>query len=201
MKAGYRKPHNDFVNEIHSLQQKYGFLLIADEIQSGIGRTGKFFSFQHFKVKPDIVVIAKPIGGGLPLGAILGAEKIADILEPGMHGTTFGGNPVACAAGIAVLQEISENKLIENAEKTGNILKSGLLELQKKYPEKINEVRGKGLMLGMELKQNGDTAVAQMRERGILINCTNQNVLRFLPPLIIDEGHIDICLSELESVM
>lgn len=199
--GGIQEASEDFINCIQALQKRFGFLLIADEIQSGIGRTGKFFCFRHFNITPDIVIIAKPLGGGLPLGAILGNEKVENVLQPGMHGTTFGGNPVACAAGIAVLQEITGNNLIENAEKTGNIFKSGLLELQRKYTDKIKEVRGKGLMLGLELTKGGDTATSAMREKGILINYTNRNVLRFLPPLTVREEHINMCLSGLDCVI
>jgi acetylornithine aminotransferase len=199
--GGIQEASADFAYEIQTLQKKYGFLLIADEIQSGVGRTGRFFGFQHFSLTPDIVVIAKPLGGGLPLGAILGGEKVENVLQPGMHGTTFGGNPVACAAGIAVLQEIKDKNLIENSETVGKFFKTGLTELQNKYPDKIKDVRGKGMMLGMELTKSGDPAVASMRERGILINCTNQNVLRFLPPLIAGKEDIDKCLSELDSVI
>lgn len=190
----------EFANEVKKLKSQFGFLLIADEIQAGIGRTGKFFGFQHYNIQPDIVVVAKPIGGGLPLGAILGNETVADVLEPGVHGTTFGGNPVACAAGIAVLEEIMENGLMTNAERMGSLLKSKLLDLQKEFPTLVKEVRGYGLMLGMELTQEGESLVTAMREKKILINCTNQNVLRFLPPLIINEQHVMETVTSLREV-
>src|ERR1041385_5128644 len=123
----------EFAGEIQRLKDTFGLLVVADEIQCGIGRTGKFFGFQHFSVTPDIVVVAKPLGGGLPLGAILGNAAVANVLEPGVHGTTFGGNPVACAAGIAVLEEIMDHGLINNAEKMGNVLTSRLLELKAQF--------------------------------------------------------------------
>jgi acetylornithine/N-succinyldiaminopimelate aminotransferase len=197
--GGIVEASENFVNEIRSLKNKFGFLIIADEIQSGLGRTGKMFAFQHYNINPDIVVIAKPLGGGLPLGAILGNENVAEILQPGNHGTTFGGNPVACAAGIVVLTEIVENGVIENAKLMGNLLKSKLVKLKVSYPTIIAEVRGKGLMVGVELTQEGDSIVTAMRDRGVLINCTNNNVLRFLPPLVIREEHIEKTIKELDE--
>ena len=191
----------EFADEITKLQVEYGFLVIADEIQAGIGRTGKFFGFQHFSLTPDIIVVAKPIGGGLPLGAIIGGGKVADVFEPGVHGTTFGGNPVACAAGIAVLDEITEHGLIENARLTGELLLGQLRELQKEFSPLVKEVRGYGLMAGMELNREGDTVVTALREDGILINCTNTNVLRFLPPLIIDKSHVEATVENLRKAL
>jgi predicted acetylornithine/succinylornithine family transaminase len=181
--------------------QQDGLLLIADEVQSGLGRTGRFFGFQHFGLKPDIVTMAKPIGGGLPLGAILTTEDVAAVMGPGMHGSTFGGNPVACAAGIATVKEIMERDLIANAARTGNQLLSSLATLQKDHPATVKEVRGLGLMVGMELAVPGDPVVAQMRDRGILINCTDTTVLRLLPPLIIGPEHVDQTCATLESVL
>ncbi len=188
--GGIRPVSAEFVGELKRLKDRLGFLLIADEIQSGIGRTGKFFGYQHFDINPDIVVIAKPIGGGLPLGAILGGRAVADILEPGVHGTTFGGNPVACAAGTVVMKEITGG-LMKNAETMGVLLQSRLREFQKKFPGLVKEVRGFGLMQGMELNREGDTLVSAIRDRGVLVNCTNQTVLRLLPPLIVTKEHID----------
>lgn len=190
----------EFAEEIKKLKKEFGFLLIADEIQSGIGRTGKFYGFHHYDIQPDIVVVAKPLGGGLPLGAILGNEVVADVLEPGVHGTTFGGNPVSCAAGVVVLEEIVEHGLMKNAETMGNLLKSKLLVLQEEFSTFVKEVRGYGLMLGMELTMEGESLVTAMREKKVLINCTNQNVLRFLPPLIINEQHITETIAALREV-
>jgi acetylornithine/N-succinyldiaminopimelate aminotransferase len=190
-----------FVEELRSLKTQYGFLVVADEIQCGIGRTGKFFGFQHFNIQPDIVVVAKPLGGGLPLGAILGNAAVADVLEPGGHGTTFGGNPVACAAGVAVLREIMERDVMRNAARMGEILKSKLLEIKKEFPSLVKEVRGYGLMLGMDLTREGESIVSALRERGILLNCTNQTVVRFLPPLIVTREHIDESVNGLREVL
>jgi acetylornithine aminotransferase len=189
------------VDELRALKEKFGFLLVADEIQSGVGRTGKFFGFQHFNIQPDIITVAKPLGGGLPLGAIIGNPLVADVLEPGVHGTTFGGNPVACAAGIVVLQEIMENGLMTNAEAMGMRLLDGLRKLKQEFFSKVKEVRGYGLMAGMELTGDGEPIVQKMRERNILINCTNQTVLRFLPPLIVQREHIDHTIDNLQEVL
>ncbi|MBI3365092.1 MAG: aspartate aminotransferase family protein [Ignavibacteriae bacterium] len=199
--GGIATVHADFVDEMRTLKERNGFLVIADEIQSGVGRTGKLFGFQHYNISPDIIVIAKPIGGGLPLGAILGNEAVADVLEPGVHGTTFGGNPVACAAGIVVLDEVMERGLMKNAETVGLFLKEQLHQVKHKYPSLVKDVRGYGLMVGMELTQECDSLVAALRERGILLNCTNQTVLRFLPPLIIQEEHIEEAIGHLTSVL
>ena len=191
----------EFVQELKILQEKYGFLVIADEIQAGVGRTGKFFGFKHYDIQPDIVVIAKAIGGGLPLGAILGNEKVADVLTYGAHGSTFGGNPVACAAGCAVMEEIIEKGLMVQAGIIGEYLKSKAKELQKQFPSVIKEVRGYGCMLGIELNRNGQPVVDELLNRGILINCTNTTVLRLLPPFIITQEQCDQLMLELHSVL
>jgi acetylornithine/N-succinyldiaminopimelate aminotransferase len=199
--GGIRPVSREFAATLMELKERFGFLLIADEIQSGLGRTGKLFGFQHYDVRPDIVVMAKPIGGGLPLGAILATEEVAAILEPGMHGTTFGGNPVACAAGIAVVSEILERELIEHAAQTGNYLLARLRSVQSAFPRVVKEVRGYGLMAGMELHNEGESVVTAMRARKILINCTDQTVLRFVPPLIVANRHIDeTCAALLECL-
>ncbi len=199
--GGIRPIAQAFADTVKELKTRHGFLLIADEIQSGVGRTGALFAYQHYGLQPDIVLVAKPIGGGLPLGAILGAQSVADVLEPGMHGTTFGGNPVACAAGVAVLREVIDGGLMENARTMGEALKSGLLSLAGEFPSLVREVRGHGLMLGMELTREGEPLVAAMRDRGILINCTDQTVLRLLPPRIVGRDHGEASLSSLRTVL
>jgi acetylornithine/N-succinyldiaminopimelate aminotransferase len=199
--GGIRPVSADFAHTIENLHKEFGFLLIADEIQSGAGRTGKFFGFQHYPVSPEIVTLAKPIGGGLPLGAILAGEDVASVLEPGMHGTTFGGNPVACAAGAAVLEEIEEKGLLERAGLLGEQLMEGLRGLGSDFPGIIKEVRGYGLMVGAELDRSGDGIATAMMENGILINCTDTTVLRFLPPLIIEEKHVEETLRALRAIL
>jgi len=189
-----------FVEELFELRDKYGFLVVADEIQTGIGRTGRFFAFQHYGVAPDIVALAKPIGGGLPLGAFLGNQKVSDVFSPGTHGTTFGGNPVACAAGLATLQEIEENGLVDRAAELGAYFMNAFLEMKRNFPALIADVRGLGLMLGIELTKEGAPVVDKMRERKILINCTSKNVLRFLPPLILTKEQAERAIGTLWEV-
>lgn len=198
--GGVRPVSSEMVRTLRELRDRFGFLLIADEIQSGVGRTGKFFGFQHYDINPDLVVIAKPIGGGLPLGAILGNSRVADVLQPGTHGTTFGGNPVACAAGLVVLEEIVDHGIIKNVETIGVLLKAKFRELQSEFPSLIRDVRGHGLMLGIDLTREGDSIVTAIRDHGILVNCTESTVLRFLPPLIITQEHVDEVIRVLRLV-
>jgi len=199
--SGIRTVSSQMVEELTALKSKYGFLLIADEVQSGLGRTGKLFGFHHYAVNPDIVVVAKPLGGGLPLGAILGNSTVAEVLQPGSHGTTFGGNPVACAAGAVVLEELLENGLIKNAESVGHTFKEELFKLQREFPRIVREVRGFGLMLGVDLDRDCEPVVAGMRERNILTNCTDQTVLRFLPPLTINQSHVQETITALREIL
>jgi len=199
--GGVRPVSVEYVKTIEELRRKFGFLLVADEVQAGIGRTGKFFAFQHYGVQPDIVVVAKPIGGGLPLGGILAKEQLANLLEPGTHGTTFGGNPVACAAGIAVLTEIADRNLMAHATDMGGQLLNGLRRLADKFPTIVREVRGLGLMIGAELDRDAEPAVSAMRDRGVLINGTDRTVLRFLPPLIVTPDQVEQTISSLGEVL
>ena len=183
------------------LRDKYGFAIVADEIQSGIGRTGKGFAFEHFNIIPDIIICAKAIGGGLPLGALLTSGDYADIFIPGDHGTTFGGNPVACAAGTIVLDEVFENDLVSSVANYGEYLIQKLSEFKDLNLSKIKEVCGKGFMIGIEISGSGKEVVDQMRERNILINSTNENTIRLLPPLIATKTEIDIFLENFYKVM
>jgi acetylornithine aminotransferase len=192
---------HDFVQELNKLREKFGFLIIADEIQSGIGRTGKFFGFEHLGLRPDIVVLAKALGGGLPLGAILGGDRVAESFTPGVHGTTFGGNPVACAAGVVVLEEIVDRGLMKHAAEVGEFMKSEARKLQSELPQKISDVRGYGCMIGIELSEPGQPVADELQKRGILVNCTHETVLRLLPPLIIQREHCDIFFRELRSIL
>jgi predicted acetylornithine/succinylornithine family transaminase len=191
----------EFANRLTALKQQFGFLLIADEVQSGIGRTGKFLACEHYKLRPDIVTLAKPLGGGLPLGAILVSDELKDLLKPGNHGTTFGGNPVACAAGKVVLNEVVDNGLMVNVRETGSYFVQQLTLMKASMPDLIKEVRGKGLMIGAELTFEGKSVVDAMLERKILINCTHKNVLRFLPPIIVGRTHVDDVCGTLKQVL
>lgn len=190
----------EFALALNELRAKYSFLIIADEIQAGMGRTGKFFAFEHFGVRPDIVVIAKAIGGGLPLGAFLGNERVADILTYGAHGTTFGGNPVACAAGVAVFREVLDNGLMKKAGEIGEYLISQFRILQTEFPALVKEVRGRGCMLGVELTQDAQPVVDTLQDMGYLVNCTHATVLRFLPPFIVTREQCDALAGALRQV-
>jgi acetylornithine aminotransferase len=181
----------DFVNALLDLREQYDFLLIADEVQAGVGRTGKFFGFNHFLVQPDIVIMAKAIGGGLPLGVIAGGSKVEHLWERGQHGTTFGGNPVACAAGIVVMREVT-SELQHNAQETGCYLRENLMILQQEFPALIEEVRGCGLMAGLKLSVPSAPFVPAMLQRGVIVNATAESVVRLLPPLIAKRSEIDI---------
>jgi len=199
--GGINVVHPEFVELLFELKEKYNFLIVADEIQSGIGRTGKPFAFNHYDVVPDIILVAKAIGGGLPLGALLTSGNLGEAFSPGDHGTTFGGNPVACAAGIVVLEEVFEKQLISSVEKLGDYLYSELVFLQQKFSKLIKEVRGKGFLIGVELTSECDPIVEKLRNRKILINCTNKNVLRILPPLIAEKSDIDFFLYNFHQVI
>ncbi len=199
--GGIVEINKEFIDELQLLKQKFDFLIVADAIQCGIGRTGKAFTHNYYDVKPDIILTAKAIGGGLPLGALLVNETLASVFSFGNHGTTFGGNPVSCSAGKVVLEEVFENGLLENVFSFGNYFKSQLVDIQNKFPNKISDVRGKGFMLGVEVKFPGQIIVDEMLKRKILINCTNINVIRLLPPLITNKEQIDIFLYNFEDVI
>lgn len=199
--GGINEVSKEFVNELKTLKQKFNFIVVADEIQSGIGRTGKNFAFNHYDFSPDLILVAKAVGGGLPLGALLVSQELSDVFSYGIHGTTFGGNPVGCAAGLVVLEEIFENGLLEDVYELGIYFNSRLLEIKNKFKDKINDVRGKGFMIGVELAFPGQTVVDEMFKRKILTNCTNTNVIRILPPLIAKKEHIDFYLENFEEVI
>lgn len=178
-----------------------GILLILDEVQTGIGRTGRFFCYQHAAgVEPDIVSMAKALGGGVPIGAILARDEVAQAFVPGSHASTFGGNPLSCAAGIATVEAMVQGGVLEHGRKMGDYLGEGLLLLQKKYPF-IKEVRGKGLLQGLELDREGSRIAKDCLEDGLIINCTMNTVLRFLPPLIISREEVDRGLFILDKVL
>jgi acetylornithine/succinyldiaminopimelate/putrescine aminotransferase len=189
--------HPDFVNKLFELKNKFNFLVVADEVQSGVGRTGKFNFFDYYNVQPDVVTIAKGLGGGLPLGAILTTENLADVWTKGMHGTTFGGNALSCALGCVVLEEL-ENGLMDYVITTGNYLKNSLLKLQKYFPDLILEVRGRGLMQGLLLSFEAIKLVELLLSQKIITNATSGNVLRLLPPLVIKKNDIDTLNEKLE---
>ncbi|HTA21969.1 MAG TPA: aspartate aminotransferase family protein [Terriglobales bacterium] len=198
--GGIRPLSPEFLQLARKLTKGSGALLILDEIQSGLGRTGHHFAYQHYGIQPDIVTVAKPLAAGLPLGAILTTNRVATAMHPGMHGTTFGGGPLACAVAIQFLRLME--KLLPHVRKTGEYFRNRLEELKARHTT-IREVRGMGLMLGVELN-SADTAkqvVNQLMEHGILINRTNEAVLRFLPPYIIEKKHIDQMILQLDAAL
>jgi acetylornithine/N-succinyldiaminopimelate aminotransferase len=189
----------DFWNRARMLATKNGALLIADEIQCGLGRTGRYFAYQKFSSKPDVVVIAKPLAAGVPLGAVLTTEAVAQRISPGLHGTTFGGGPLACATALEFLNVVEDEKLLENIRARSAELREGLSGLAAKFPF-IREIRGEGLMIGVELSIDGAPFVAQALQRGLLINCTHDFTLRFLPPFLVTRAQVRQFLRLLEKL-
>ncbi len=179
-----------FMDKVQDLCQKYDALFIVDEVQTGMGRTGKMFGYEHYDVEPDIVAIAKAMGGGFPIGGMLCRQKVADVMHHGDHGSTYGGNPLACAASFAAVRAILKEGLPKEAEEKGRYLMN-LLQKTFKGSRKVTDIRGRGLMIGVELSFNGRTVVEEMLKRGVLSNCTHGNVMRLVPPLVISEEEIE----------
>jgi acetylornithine aminotransferase/acetylornithine/N-succinyldiaminopimelate aminotransferase len=199
--GGIRPLTPEFFGEARALASSTGALLIVDEIQSGMGRTGKWCAYQHYDIRPDVTTLAKPIAGGIPLGAILCTEEAARAIHAGMHGTTFGGGPLACAVAIAVIDAIENDALLAHATEVGDYFQEQLRSLAAKR-DAIIDVRGKGLMLAAEL-DSADLAkftVAEMLKRHIVINCTSDTVLRFLPPYILERTHVDTAIAALDEI-
>ena len=190
----------EFWQKARELASKHNAALIADEIQCGLGRTGRKFAYQKFADKPDIVTVAKPLAGGLPLGAFIANEKFASAFTPGIHGTTFGGGPLVCAAALEFLRVVEEERLMENVLKRGAEIRGGLEKLQQRF-NFIREIRGEGLMLGADLTVEGAPIVEEALRQGLIINCTHEHILRFLPPFIIAAKHVREFLKKLESAM
>ena len=201
--GGVYVPSAEYLKGVRALCDKYGALLIFDEIQCGIGRTGSFFAYEGFGVKPDIVTLAKGLAGGVPIGAVITTEEVASALHPGDHGTTFGGNPLACAAANVVLDTVAAPAFLQKVARLGDYFTAELKKLAAKYPGLIKEVRGKGLMLGAELTRDdiGRDIVNDVLANGAIINCTAGNVLRFVPPLIITEADIDAVLACVDKAL
>jgi acetylornithine/N-succinyldiaminopimelate aminotransferase len=198
--GGIRPLSREFLQTARQLSERTGALLLVDEIQSGLGRTGRYFAYQHYGIKPDIVTVAKPLAAGLPLGAILTTNFAASGMHPGLHGTTFGGGPLACAVAIEFLRTV--DGMMGHIRELGDYFHAELETLKGSHSS-IREVRGMGLMLGVEL-DSADAAkavVARLLERGILINRTHETVLRFLPPYIIEMKHVDQVIRELDSAL
>jgi acetylornithine/N-succinyldiaminopimelate aminotransferase len=200
--GGIHPVSQEFFATARELCDSTGALLIADEIQSGLGRTGKWFAYQHYGIRPDITTLAKPIANGIPMGAMLCTEEAALAFTPGMHGTTFGGGPLACAVATAVIDTIQREQLLTHIEQEGSFFKDELHKLASRH-ECIVDVRGLGLMLGVELSSSelAQKVAAQMMEQKIIINRTSETVLRFLPPYILQREHIEIAIRTLDEVL
>ena len=198
--GGVRTPADGYLQQVRELCDRYDALLIFDEIQTGMGRTGSFYAYEMYGVTPDIVTLAKGLAGGVPTGAFIVTEKIAAAFHAGDHGSTFGGNPLACAAANVVLDTIANDDFLAGVRDVGAHFKQALTNLQKKYPAHIVEVRGTGLILGMEMKESEDAAAIarRMLEQGVIINCTAGNVLRFIPPLIFSKNEVDELIAVLD---
>jgi len=197
--GGINVAEDEYLKGIRKLCDENDLLLILDEIQCGMGRTGKLFAYEHYGIEPDIMTLAKSLGGGFPIGAMITKDKIASCFSPGDHASTFGGSPLACSAACAALEAVLEENLIENAAQVGGYFIEKLKELQEKYPF-IKEVRGKGLMIGVELNFECKDIVSKCQEKGVLINCTVDKVLRFVPPLIVTKEEVDRVITVLDDV-
>jgi len=199
--GGVRPLTQEFFAGARELASSTGALLIVDEIQAGMGRTGKWCAYQHFGIQPDVTTVAKPLAGGLPLGAVLCTEEVARAMHAGMHGTTFGGGPLACAVGIATIDTMEKEGLLAHATEVGNYFQDCLRALAARH-EAIVDVRGKGLMVAAELDsaELAKLTVAEMLKRRILINCTSDTVLRFLPPYILERNHVDGAIGALDEI-
>jgi predicted acetylornithine/succinylornithine family transaminase len=198
--GGINVATKEFLQAIRQMCDEKGAVMILDEVQTGMGRTGKWFAYQHFDVEPDIMTLAKALGGGVAIGAMMAKEELAAKLVPGKHASTFGGNCLACAAGIAVIEAIEEDNLLENAANMGQYAKEKLNELKEKHFI-IDHVRGIGLMIGIQLKGPGKEIVAKCLEKGLRINCTHESVLRMMPAMIVTKEQIDQTVEILDEVL
>ncbi len=201
--GGVYPPKDGYLQKVRELCDAHNALLIFDEIQAGIGRSGKFFAYEKYGVKPDIVTLAKGLAGGVPIGAFITTEEVANAFAPGDHGTTFGGNPLACSAANVILDTVPKTEFLNHVEKVGEYFKNELYKLADKYPNVIEEVRGEGLILGAELKDgiDGRGIVNDVLAQGAIINCTVKKVLRFIPPLVIEEKHVDELMPMLNKAL
>ncbi|MGH9407415.1 MAG: aspartate aminotransferase family protein [Terriglobia bacterium] len=190
----------DFLKAAQELCRRHGAVFLCDEIQCGLGRTGRMFAYQKFDLEPDVILVAKPLAAGLPLAAIIARDEVAQAFSPGMHGTTFGGGPLQCRVALTVLEILERPGVLECVRETGEYLRARLRNLQQELPI-IREVRGEGLMVAAELTVPGKDAVDRMLEAGFLINCTQGNVLRFLPPLTIERHHVDEMAAALAPIL
>ena len=198
--GGIITPKQGYLESLRRICDKNGILLIFDEIQTGMGRTGKLFAYQHFGIEPDIMTLAKALGNGLPIGAMLAREKIARAFQPGSHASTFGGTPLVTAAALEVVNTLTRENIIDHCREIGEYFKSRLSWLKDRH-DSIEDVRGMGLLLGMKMNREGTSIVSACMEKGFLINCVQENILRFIPPLIIQKDDIDALVTCLDDIL
>ncbi len=198
--GGINVAKKDYIERIRKICNERDLVLIFDEVQTGMGRTGKMFCFEHYGVEPDVMTLAKSLGGGIPIGAMVAAKKFEGVLKPGMHASTFGGSPIACSASLAVFEAIKKEKLLQNTVEMGEYLVAKLTELKKKKPV-IKEIRGMGLMIGMELSVEGKDIAENCFKEKLFINCTQGNVLRLMPGMIVNKKQIDRAVAVLDKVV
>jgi acetylornithine aminotransferase len=198
--GGVRIPPPGYLKDLKALCDERGLLLIFDEVQVGMGRTGKLFAYEHEDVTPHIMTLAKALANGLPMGAMVTTEKVAEVFDPGSHASTFGGTPLVSAVALEVLKTIADPQFLSEVRRKGDYFLNGLRELQKKHAV-VKDVRGRGLMVAMELDKPAKVVVEKCLERGAVINCTQDTVLRFLPPLIVPVEDIDWLLEQLDQIL
>ncbi len=199
--GGVKMPDPEYLRSVRDLCDSHGLLLILDEVQTGMGRTGKLFAYEHYGITPDIMTIAKGLGGGVPVGAMLATDRVSAAFQPATHGSTFGGNPLVCAAAATAIDVLLEDDFIlDQCRRMGVYFIKKLEELKKEFSSIIADIRGMGLLIGMELTRDGMPVVKECLDRGLLINCTAGNVLRFMPPLIVTEKEIDHLTVTLEQI-
>lgn len=199
--GGVNIPDRDYLKRLREICDLNGILLALDEVQTGIGRTGKLFAYQHTGIEPDIMTLAKGLGGGLPIGAMLAKDHVASAFTPGTHASTFGGTPLVCSAAVEVMKILTEDEIIlDTCRRMGSYLVDELNNLKLKYPDIIKDIRGKGLLIGMELNIAGEDVVRECLKKGVIINCTMERVLRFLPPLDVSQPDIDKVIETLTDV-
>lgn len=194
-------PDPGYLQQVRRICDENGLILIFDEVQVGMGRTGKMFAHEHFGIAPDIMTLAKALAGGAPIGTMLATDELATAFSPGTHGSTFGGNPLVTAAGVATMRAILEEGILNHCEEIGEYLTGELEALMHQFPAVISEVRGIGLMIGVELKLAGAGIVKQALERGLLLNCAQEKVLRFVPPLIVGKKEVDEMIATLSGIL
>ena len=198
--GGINEATPEYMQTIRDLCDEHGALMILDEVQTGMGRTGRWFGYQHYEVTPDVMTLAKALGGGVAIGAMMARPEIAKSLVPGTHASTFGGNSLACAAAIAVIEAIEEEKLLDNTNTMGKYTRYKLEELKEKHSI-IDHIRGKGLMLGLQLNMPGAVIVSRCLEKGLRINCTQESVLRMMPSMTVTKDEIDTATAILDDVL